>query len=80
MIGLEDNEGKNTCIPSAQAEVLKDLYFTIILEDDERSAPTLTIPAVIMPVPQFSTPVVDRKLSDLVISKELVLMPFTHGR
>ncbi len=80
MIGLEDNEGENTCIPSAQAEVLKNLYLTIILEDDERTAATPTIPTVIIAMSQFSTPVSHRKLSSLDILKELVLMSFAHGR
>ncbi len=51
MFGLEDYEGENIFIPSAQAEVLKDLFLSIIVEDDEGTAPALTIPAVIMPVP-----------------------------
>ncbi len=55
IIGLKDNEGETIFTPSAQAELLKNLYSSI--------------PTVVMPEPQFSIPVVHRELSSLDISK-----------
>ncbi len=62
------NEGETIFTPSAQAELLKDFYSSIFREDDARPTPTLSVPTVVMPVPQFSIPVVLRELSNLDIS------------
>ncbi len=69
IIGLKDNEGETIFAPSAQAELLKNFYSSNFREDDAR--PTLTLPfsTVVLPVPQFSIPVVHRALSSLNISK-----------
>ncbi len=68
-IDLKDNESEAICALSAQAELLKDFYSSIFREDDERPALTLPDPMVIIPVRQFPTPIVRRKLSSLDILK-----------
>ncbi len=68
-IGFKGNEGETIFTPSAQAEFLKHFYSSSFREDDERPVPTLSFPTVVMPVPQFLTPVVHRELSSLDISK-----------
>ncbi len=60
-VGLKDNEGETIFTSSAQAELLKNFYSSIFREDDAR--PALPVPTVVMPVPQFSIPVVHRELS-----------------
>ncbi len=60
-MGFKDNEGETIFHPSAQVELLN--------EDDERSAPPLPAPTVVMPVPLVSTPIVHRELSCLDTSK-----------
>ncbi len=65
IIGLKDNEGETIFTPPAQAEFLKDFYSSVFREP----TPTLPVPSVVMPVPQFSIPVVHRELSSLDISK-----------
>ncbi len=55
--------------PSAQAELLKNFYSSTFCEDYARPTPTLPVPTVVMPVPQFSIAVVHRQLSSLDISK-----------
>ncbi len=69
IIGLKDNEGETIFTPSAQAELLKNFYSSIFREDYARPTPPLPVPTVVMPVPQFSIPVVHRELSSLDISK-----------
>ncbi len=69
IIGLKDNEGETIFIPSAQTELLKNFYSFIFREGDARPTPTLLFPTVVMPVLQFSIPVVQRELSSLDISK-----------
>ncbi len=71
IIGLKDNEGETIFTPSDQAELLKNFYSSIFREDDARPTPTLPVSIVVMPVPQFSIPVVHRELSSLDISKEV---------
>ncbi len=48
---------------------MKNFYSSIFREDYARTTPTLPVPTVVMPVPQFSIPVVHRELSSLDISK-----------
>ncbi len=62
IFGLKDNEGETIFTPSAQAELLKGFYSSIVREYDERPVPTLPAPTVVMPVQHFSTPVVPRYL------------------
>ncbi len=69
IIGLKDNEGKTIFTPSAKAELFKNFHSFIFREDDGRPTPTLPVPTVVMPVPQFSFTVVHRELSSLDISK-----------
>ncbi len=69
IIGLKDNEGEIIFTPSAQAELLKSIYSSIFREDYARPTPNLPVLTVVMPVPQFSIPVVHRELSSLDISK-----------
>ncbi len=68
IIGWKDNEGETIFTPSTQAKLLKEFYSFIFREGDESTATSL--PTVVKPVPQFSTPVVHRELSSLDISKE----------
>ncbi len=65
IMGFTYNEGETIFTPSAQAEFLKDFYSSVFREP----TPTLPVPSVVMPVPQFSIPVVHRELSSLDISK-----------
>ncbi len=51
IIGLKYNEGEIIFTPSAQAELLKDVF----REDDEKPVAPLAFPAVVMPVPHIST-------------------------
>ncbi len=55
--------------PRLQADSLKNFYSSIFREDDARPTPTLPVPTVVMPEPQFSIPIVHRQLSSLDISK-----------
>ncbi len=70
IIGLIDIQGETTFTPSAQAELLKNFYASICRENDARLTQTHPVPTVVMPVPQFSIPVVHRELSNLDMTKE----------
>ncbi len=56
LIGWKDNEGETIFTPSTQGKLLKEFYSHIFCEDEKSLAPT-----VLMPVPQFSTPVIHRE-------------------
>ncbi len=56
IIGLKDNEGETIYTPSAQTELLKNLYSSMFREDHARPTPNLPVPTVVMPEPQFSIP------------------------
>ncbi len=67
--GVKEHEGETIFTSSAQAELLKNFFSSIFREGDARPTPTLPVPTVLMPVPQFSITVVQRELSSLDISK-----------
>ncbi len=69
IIGLKDTDGETIFTPSVQAELLKNFYSSYFREEDARPTPALPVPTVVMPVSQFSIPVVHRELSSLDISK-----------
>ncbi len=76
--GLKDNAGETIFTPSAQAELLKNFYSSIFCEDYARPTPTLPVPTVVMPVPQFQFRLCIESSQVSISQKELVLMTFTR--
>ncbi len=76
IIGLKVNEGETIFTPSAQAKVLKNFYSSIFREDYARPTPTLPVPTVVMPVPQFRLCIESSQVS--ISQKELVLITLTR--
>ncbi len=60
-----DSEVETIFTKTAQSQLLKNFYSSIFREDEARPTSTRPVPTAVMPMPQFSIPVVHTKLSSL---------------